>query len=68
MMLKADLSQAVDERKAAKFIGVAVQTLRNWRHMRRGPAYLKIGKAVRYRIQDLDAFLNEHRIDPELKR
>ena len=66
-MLKVNLSDAVDERRAARVIGVAVQTLRNWRHMRRGPAYLKIGKAVRYRVEDLVSYLNDHRIDPEFE-
>ena len=36
------------ETEAAKKLGVAVQTLRNWRHVRRGPAYIKFGRNVRY--------------------
>jgi hypothetical protein len=31
-------------------------TLRNWRAMRIGPAYLKIGKAVLYPVEALDAW------------
>ena len=58
------LSQVFDEKEAASVLGVAVQTLRNWRHKRKGPAYLKIGKAVRYRMADLEAYLQECRIDP----
>lgn len=33
---------------------ISVGTLRNWRTMRVGPPYVKIGKAVLYPIQDLD--------------
>jgi hypothetical protein len=44
---------AVDERKAASVLGVAVQTLRNWRHQRRGPMYVKMGRSVRYQVNDL---------------
>jgi hypothetical protein len=35
---------------------ITVGTLRNWRTMRIGPAFVKIGKAVLYPIQELDAW------------
>jgi hypothetical protein len=35
---------------------VSVGTLRNWRAMRVGPAFVKIGKAVLYPIAELDAW------------
>ena len=57
---------AVDERKAARVLGVAVQTLRNWRHQRRGPAYVKMGRSVRYEINDLVEYLKKKKIDPEV--
>ena len=57
--------QAVDEKRAATFLGVAVQTLRNWRHQRRGPAYIKMGRSVRYQINDLMDYLKKKKIDPE---
>jgi hypothetical protein len=53
------------EKEAAKTMGVAVQTLRNWRHLRKGPAYIKLGRIVRYRVEDLLDFIDKHRIDPE---
>jgi hypothetical protein len=52
------------EKETSKLLRVAVQTLRNWRHLRRGPAYLKLGRAVRYRDDDLMAFIEKHRINP----
>ncbi|TPI31493.1 helix-turn-helix domain-containing protein [Mesorhizobium sp. B3-1-6] len=33
---------------------ISVGTLRNWRTMRIGPAYIKIGKAVLYPIEELE--------------
>ena len=36
--------------------GVSVGTLRNWRAMRIGPAFIKIGKAVLYPTEALDAW------------
>lgn len=35
---------------------VSVGTLRNWRAMKIGPAFVKIGKAVLYPINELDAW------------
>lgn len=55
----------VCEKEAAKKLGVAVQTLRNWRHIRRGPAYIKLGRSVRYRNEDILDFIEKNRIDPE---
>lgn len=35
---------------------VSTGTLRNWRAMRIGPAFVKIGKAVLYPVDELDAW------------
>jgi hypothetical protein len=35
---------------------ITVGTLRNWRAMRIGPAFVKIGKAVLYPVGELDAW------------
>ncbi len=35
---------------------ITVGTLRNWRAMRIGPPFVKIGKAVLYPISELDAW------------
>jgi hypothetical protein len=35
---------------------VSVGTLRNWRAMRVGPTFVKIGKAVLYPVDELDAW------------
>jgi hypothetical protein len=55
----------VNDREAAKFLGNKVQTLRNWRCQRRGPAYIKLGRSVRYRIEDLQEYILRSRIVPE---
>lgn len=47
----------VDEYEAAASLGIAVRTLRNWRALRKGPRYRKIGaRLVRYHVADLAAF------------
>jgi len=57
----------VDEKKAAEILGLAVQTLRNYRHLGRPPAYVKFGRAIRYPLNDLFDFITKNRIDPEGK-
>lgn len=45
--------------QVAKALNVKVLTLRNWRSLRRGPSYVKAGRAVRYRWSEVDAWLRE---------
>jgi hypothetical protein len=46
--------------KAAFYIGLSPATLEAWRCRGGGPIFIKLGKAVRYRQNDLDEFLNRH--------
>ena len=57
----------LDEDKAAEILGLAVQTLRNWRSQRRGPVYVKLGRSVRYRPEDLEEYIRVHSVT-ELKQ
>ena len=43
---------------AASYIGLTKSTLEAWRCRGGGPQFLKLGKAVRYRKEDLDNFLS----------
>jgi len=44
--------------EAAGYIGLRKSTLEAWRCRGGGPIFLKLGKAVRYRKEDLDAFIS----------
>lgn len=44
---------------AAKFLNVQPATLEQWRWNGRGPRFCKIGRSCRYRLADLEAFLEE---------
>lgn len=52
------MGEALDTHQAAARMGLASSTLRKLRVTGEGPVYLKLGRAVRYRAQDLDAWLN----------
>ncbi len=56
--------QVFNDVQAARYLGLAPQTLRNLRHYGRGPAYCKLGSRVVYKISDLERYLAERRIDP----
>ena len=46
-----------DTHSAAMRIGLKAQTLRKMRITGEGPQFAKLGRAVRYRVADLDAWL-----------
>jgi hypothetical protein len=52
--------------EAARFLKVRPQTLAAWRHYRKGPRCLRVGtKAIRYRMDDLLAFVERREADHE---
>lgn len=58
----------VNDVEAAKMLSASPQTLRNWRHLGKGPVYSKKSRMVRYLVRDLLDFMNSGRIDPEARR
>ena len=61
-MDRTSMIKSLDEKLAADVLGVAVQTMRNWRHLSKGPAYVKLGRAVRYRMDDLENYMDSKKI------
>ena len=53
-------SPTVDEKDAAAYIGLTPAYLRKARRLGKGPNYLRLGRTIRYRIRDLDAWLEAH--------
>ena len=51
------------ERDAARYMGLSIATLRMYRRLGRGPAYLRLGRAIRYPLADLDSWLNARRVE-----
>jgi len=45
-------------RQAAQYLGLSISTLNKWRCYGFGPRYLKLGRAVRYRQEELDRYLD----------
>lgn len=47
----------LDTAQAAEYLRVQVQTLANWRVEGRGPAFVRVGRLIRYRLSAIDAWL-----------
>jgi excisionase family DNA binding protein len=45
--------------EAAAYLSIQPTTLEQWRWNGKSPRFVKIGRSVRYRVADLDAFLAE---------
>lgn len=50
------------EREAAKWLRLSVKTLRAWRLRKKGPQFVRLGRAVRYRPCHLDAYLRRNTV------
>jgi predicted DNA-binding transcriptional regulator AlpA len=47
--------------KLAQFLGLSPRTLESWRLTGGAPAYIKVGRRVRHRRSDLEAWLDARR-------
>jgi hypothetical protein len=52
------LDELLNEEEAGRTLKIAVKTLQSWRSRGGGPPYIKLGRCVRYRIRDLEAFIS----------
>ena len=59
------MDRALNETETAKMMGFAVQTLRNWRSLRKGPPYMKLKRSVRYDLKEVMEYMKRHTIHPE---
>jgi hypothetical protein len=55
----------VPEAGAAAFLAVDERTPAAWRLRRQGPAFVRIGRAVRYRMADLRSWVASRRVVAE---
>lgn len=59
---KLTLKLFLKSTEVEKLYSISARTLANWRHKRRGPKYHKVGGAVRYKVEDLDKFMESKKI------
>ena len=46
------------EKQVARLLGVSVAAVRKWRLQQRGPLYRKLGSSVRYKSEDVSAWVD----------
>jgi excisionase family DNA binding protein len=63
-MIDLGNENAINERQAAKYLGVSAGTLRLWRSEGRSPRFFRAGKLIRFRVCDLNAWIEERLCDP----
>lgn len=56
-----DTSPLLDGVQAARMLGLHRRTLENWRCRGEGPVFLRVGRAIRYRPSDVNAWLDGRR-------
>lgn len=59
--MTAPRTPLLTEKEAAEYLSIPVKTLRHWRHRwahyGEGPKWVKLGRSVRYRASDIEAWL-----------
>ena len=58
----------LSRKEAAKYLGKHPLTLDTWRCRNVGPPYFKVGKSISYKREDLDAFIENCRVDPAVQQ
>ena len=56
-------SQLLNDKQVAKLTGRALQTVRNDRFNRQGISYIRVGRSIRYKVQDVLDFIKRNRIE-----
>jgi predicted DNA-binding transcriptional regulator AlpA len=62
MAPEAESVKVLREPAAAKALGVSKAALRRWRREGRGPSFIRLQRAIGYRVSDLEKFLSENTV------
>ena len=63
--LKLSSKLFLNSKEVSELYGIAPSTLANWRHQMIGPKYHKVGGAVRYKVEDLEEFMDGRKVRTE---
>jgi hypothetical protein len=55
-------SLVMNDVDAAAYLGMSPNTLRKWRTTGRGPAYIRCGRLKKYRLADLEAYIEKQMV------
>ena len=61
----SNASEMLTREEAAEYMGIATQTLANWASTNRHDLpFTRVGRSVRYRKSDVDAWINRQTVNP----
>ena len=52
-------TELLTEKDLASMLGIPERSAQHWRYAGKGPRYMKLGKHVRYKRSDVEAWLND---------
>lgn len=58
------MTTMMSQQVVAEMLGVPERTLEQWRYRRVGPAFVKVGRHVRYRVDAVEAWLDSQTTTP----
>lgn len=61
------MERLMTRKQAAEYLGFAPQTLARYAWLGKGPRATKLGKLVRYTLEDLEAWVEQERRTPDEK-
>lgn len=61
------MKKYLTEKEVSEITRLKLPTLRNHRHISRGIPYIKLGRSVRYDPEDVLNYMQQNRIDPEVR-
>ena len=54
---QSSLSELLSAEEVSEYLDVPKGTLANWRYLGRGPAFVRLGRHIRYRADDLAGWI-----------
>ena len=58
------MDELVSEQELAAWLKVSPHTLRTWRNRSQGPAFVRAGSLYRYKVSDVQTWLDARKITP----
>lgn len=67
MAIEVDFAPELNQKKVSELIGVPAKTLEKWRERNRGPVWYKLCETIKYKLSDVQDFIEKSRHVPAEK-
>jgi predicted DNA-binding transcriptional regulator AlpA len=67
MSVSVTQPELLTPRQAAEKLQVDVQLLNQWRSARKGPSFIKLGRFIRYKSDELQEWIDKRQVKTNLK-